>query len=210
MTYRRTMKPMKWWQKIAWGLLLALVLTITWLATAATFDRQWDRLYHVGRKNSIALKSNSVDAAAHLPIQCTCKGTSVKDALPELHWTNLPKGTSSLAIIVMDYDVPSPAARLFSLNHWVAYNISPNITTIPEGATTADLIQKGINVGKNSMGESGFVGACPPFGQHQYFFRIYALDLPRFDFADGDRVKVMEAMRGHILGFGEMVATFPQ
>ena len=50
---------------------------------------------------------------------------------------------------------------------------------------------------------------CPPPGKpHRYFFRLYALDT-KLDLKSGaDRRTLDQAIKGHIVGEGELMATF--
>jgi phosphatidylethanolamine-binding protein (PEBP) family uncharacterized protein len=50
--------------------------------------------------------------------------------------------------------------------------------------------------------------AMSPFGEHAYDFRVYALDLPRLETTVGRRRDLMDAMRGHIIAYGELVGRF--
>ena len=62
-------------------------------------------------------------------------------------------------------------------------------------------------VGGIAAGMSGGIpGAFPPFGEHRYYFRVYALDfIPAFPGPKVTRKQVLKAIQGHILAQGELM-----
>src|ERR1051326_6030167 len=58
-----------------------------------------------------------------------CVGQNVS---PQLSWTGVPDGTKSFAILMEDPEGRGGAG----VHHWVAYGISPSITSFAEGALT--------------------------------------------------------------------------
>ncbi len=127
---------------------------------------------------------------------------------PQLSWDTLPAGTKSVAVMVTDYDAPSPALHLFTASHWIIYNLPPGIHSVEQGISVAKLKRLGIDVGKNYAGNHLYTGPRPPFGVHQYYFRIYALDFNHLFLANDDRNELYVAMKNHILGYGELVGSF--
>src|SRR3954454_13422992 len=97
--------------------------------------------------------------------QFTCAGDDIP---PHLIWTGAPKETASFVLIVDDPDAPGGV-----FTHWVVFDIPAGRTDLPSGAKS-DAV--GLS-GRNSRGELGYTGPCPPSGVHRYFFRLYALDL---------------------------------
>jgi len=63
--------------------------------------------------------------------------------------------------------------------------------------------------GRNSFGEIGYAGPCPPPGKpHRYYFRIFGLDR-MLDLREGaSAADLRKAMQGHVLQVGEAVATY--
>jgi len=122
---------------------------------------------------------------------CEAQGTN-----PPLNVTNIPEGVKSLALIVHDPDAPKKGG----FTHWVIWNMSTD-GNIPESYTGADQ-------GLNSAQEHEFKGACPPSGTHRYFFMVYALDTKLDIDKNTDKAALEKAMRGHILGKGELVGLY--
>ena len=79
------------------------------------------------------------------------------------------------------------------------------------GRVEAD--KPGARQGKNDFGSDnvGYRGPMPPKGSgpHRYFFKVYALDRP-LDLAakDANKKSLLAAMKGHILGEGQLIGTF--
>ena len=110
--------------------------------------------------------------------------------------------------MAMDWDGPSPALRLGNFTHWILYDIPPTVHEVKSAITTSVLNQQKIHVGNNSSDAAAYMPACPPIGKHRYVFRVYALDVEQIRPASPDRDAVMQAMQGHVLGFGEIVGLF--
>ncbi|WOX54929.1 YbhB/YbcL family Raf kinase inhibitor-like protein [Methanoculleus palmolei] len=61
--------------------------------------------------------------------------------------------------------------------------------------------------GTNDYGGIGWRGSCPPQGEtHRCLFKVYGLDA-MLDLAPGaGKHDLIDAMRGHVLGFGDTAA----
>lgn len=127
-----------------------------------------------------------------IPSKFTCEGESTS---PELHVKNIPANAKTLAIILDD-----PDATHGTFVHWVAWNISPT-ETISEHTTSATM-------GNNGAGKKGYIGPCPPSGIHHYHFKIYALDT-KLNLPEGSgKQELLDAMKGHIVGSGELIGLY--
>lgn len=115
---------------------------------------------------------------AFIPKKFTCQGENVN---PELEIGVVPENAKSLALIMDDPDAP-----MGTFTHWLLWNIAPETTVIPQNVkveavaipTDASLARQFVGwEGKNSSGNIGYIGPCPPPGKpHRYFFKLYALD----------------------------------
>jgi len=128
----------------------------------------------------------------HIPQKYSCEGENIN---PPLEIRGFPKDTKTVAIILEDPDAPRGI-----FDHWVVWNISPN-EPVSENSTA------GIS-GLNSFGKTGYGGPCPPVGSHRYYFKVYALDAS-LDLPEGSDKKQLEnAMQGHIITTGELMAHY--
>jgi len=191
--------------KILLGLLaLALVGVLFGLWHAST-ARGADERYHAGIPKTLVLSSESFVADGQIPSAFTCKGSG---SSPQLLWTAAPENTQSYALVMMDWDGPSPYFRLGDFTHWILYDVPPGTHEIKGSVTAADLAQAKIKAGNNSLGASDYTPPCPPMGTHRYLFRLYALDVPALHPVSRDREAIFDAMRGHVLAFGELRGLF--
>jgi Raf kinase inhibitor-like YbhB/YbcL family protein len=143
----------------------------------------------------MTISSASFENQNPIPSQHTCEGSNQS---PPLAWKNLPPNTKSLALIMEDPDAPQG-----TFVHWVMWNIDPRDNELP-----AHLSPDIYNQGVNSDQGKGYMGPCPPSGQHRYYFYLYALDekfpLP----ADTTKTELLESMKGHILGEAKLMGTY--
>ena len=90
----------------------------------------------------------------------------------------------------------------------VSYNVPAAVTSLPEGASPANL-PPGAREGRNDGGGIGYSGPCPPIGRHRYFHKLFALDTLLPDLPAGARKADLErAMKGHVLASAELVGTY--
>ena len=151
---------------------------------------------------SIQLTSDTFAQGQSIPAKYTCVG---KDISPALMWTEPPAGTQTLALIVDDPDAP-----IGTWVHWVLYNIPASTRSLPEDLqiTGKNVDPNAIYVGKNSSGNVGYNGPCPPNGTHRYYFKLYALDATINLLPGATKEQVLKEMDGHILTQGELMGTF--
>lgn len=147
------------------------------------------------------IRSPAFFIGSTIPFKYTCDGDNIS---PPLRWEAPPPGTNSFALIVSDIDAPNQ-----TFAQWVVYNIPPESRELPECITKDTDLPQGALQGKNSFGQVGFGGPCPPKGStHRYNFKIFALD-QMLDLAAGaDSEEVIKAMSGHILEKAEVMGRY--
>lgn len=136
-----------------------------------------------------------------IPAKYTCDG---EDVSPALQFMNVPKNAKSLAIIVDDPDAPRG-----TFDHWILWNLPPDIKRLSEGGREMKQFSSHPKQGINGFQQNYYRGPCPPPGKpHRYFFKLYALDT-LLELAEGASKKMLEdAMQGHILEKAELVGTY--
>ena len=131
-----------------------------------------------------------------------------KQISPPLSWSAPPDGTTSIALIVEDPDAPTPMPFV----HWLLYNIPPHVRQLPEDVGHDKIAHSvsGALQGLNSNMKIGWTGMAPPKGDtpHHYHFQLFALDRVLNLKPGAGRSALVEAMRGHIVGRGEVVGTY--
>jgi Raf kinase inhibitor-like YbhB/YbcL family protein len=117
---------------------------------------------------------------------------------PELRIEGAPAEAKSLTLIVDDPDAP---VGLFT--HWLVWNFDSKTTKIAENS-----VPKGAVQGTNDYPNLGYGGPQPPSGTHRYYFKIFALDR-MLDLKSGAKRRELDAaMRGHIVGQGELIGRY--
>lgn len=126
-----------------------------------------------------------------IPNKYTCDGENIN---PPLVFDKVPPEAKSLALIMDDPDVPKSRVPSGVFDHWVVFNISPEIKGIGENEIINAVY------GVNGNGEARYTGPCPPDREHRYFFRLFALNT-MLDLPEGAaKEKVLKAINGkHIL-----------
>jgi Raf kinase inhibitor-like YbhB/YbcL family protein len=101
---------------------------------------------------------------------CSASGAAGYDESPELSWTGAPRGTRAFVVVL--YDVTA------SFTHWGMYNISGNLTNLPENAGKAGS-PYGLQIENDFALGQEYDGPCPPANvvpdTHKYVFTVYAL-----------------------------------
>ncbi|GIW19724.1 MAG: hypothetical protein KatS3mg065_0020 [Chloroflexota bacterium] len=142
------------------------------------------------------LTSSAFGDGEPIPREYTCEGADVS---PPLAWSDAPKGTAALVLIVDD-----PDARGFI--HWVVVDIpgAPG-GSLPRGVSRTPAAPQ---EGRNDFGRVGWGGPCPPSGRHRYVFTLSALSAPLRLPGTPDAATVRRAMEGRVLGVARLTGTY--
>jgi Raf kinase inhibitor-like YbhB/YbcL family protein len=148
-----------------------------------------------GDTMSLLVSSPSFKEGEMIPQRYTCEGDDVS---PQLDWENIPAGTKSLALIFDDPDAPAG-----TWVHWVLFDLSPDLSGLPEGTQGTG------TRGKNTSNKLEYAGPCPPRGSsHRYYFKLYALDALLGLKEGSNKADVEKAMKGHILAMGQLLGKY--
>ncbi len=88
--------------------------------------------------------------------------------------------------------------------HWTLFNIPASLRELSEAATAPN----GAISGKNSWGETGYRGPCPPAGMHRYIFKLYALDTMLNLDETATQQDIIQAMQNHIIASSEFIGLY--
>ncbi len=102
-----------------------------------------------------------------------------------------------------------PDAAIKPVTHWIVANISPNVTGFPENMQKTEKYGDAIQ-GGNHTGKMGYYGPMPPREDppHKYHFQVFALDTVLNLPSGFNRQALLDAMRGHVIGKGEIAGTY--
>jgi len=151
---------------------------------------------------TMTVTSEAFEDGQAIPSQYACDGEGVS---PPPNWSAGPANTAAYALIVDDPDAPSG-----DFTHWVLYDLPSDARMLPSGAHNGEREARGGVSGKNSFGQIGYGGPCPPKGDrpHHYRFTVSALDAPLRRPAGLAKGEVLAAMRGHVLDTGQLTGTY--
>ena len=133
-----------------------------------------------------------------------------RNVSPAMAWSNAPAGTKAFAVVCADFGAGLPPPWV----HWIIYNIPGTAKGLPEGVPIdpaapmpADLA--GATQGLNGWKRAIYRGPAPPVGTtHIYYFTVYALDADLKLKSNLTRGELLEAMKGHIIGQGDIVPVY--
>lgn len=155
---------------------------------------------------TLTVTSPTITAGQPIPKQYSADGENTS---PALAWSGAPATTKSFALICDDPDVPMPQPFV----HWVIYNIPATAKGVPANIPIDPAAAMPAEIAGAVQGPSGFRrpiyrGPAPPPGKpHHYHFTVYALDIADLPAGLG-KTQLVEAMTGHVVGQGELVATY--
>jgi len=152
-------------------------------------------------EEKLILSSSGFAEGETIPVRYTCDG---EDLSPPLAWTGAPAETQAFALICDDPDAP-----VGTWDHWIVFNLSAEMTSLPEGVNTKDELGKSLCHGRNSWKRTGYGGPCPPPGKpHRYFFKLYALSAP-VDLPDNTtKAELLEAMKPLVLASANLMGIY--
>jgi Raf kinase inhibitor-like YbhB/YbcL family protein len=146
------------------------------------------------RFSDLVVTSRAFDNNGPMPAKYTCEGAQLS---PPLRVGNIPEGTQSLAVIMVD----PQATPTRSNTYWMVWNVDPK-GAIPENLTTDYTSQNPYSK------QYGYTAVCPIGGEHNYHFMVYALDTKLTLGKSTTRARLEDAMRGRVLAKGEIVGIY--
>lgn len=136
-----------------------------------------------------------------IPVKYTCDGDNIS---PPLRFLQIPANAKSLALIVDDPDAPRG-----TFDHWVVWNLPPDLKELTEGAEELNHLSSKPLQGLNGYRKTYYQGPCPPAGNpHHYHFKLYALDQLLSLSEGASKQEVEKAMQGHLLAQAEIIGTY--
>ena len=147
---------------------------------------------------TLRLSSPEFGTGKRIPRRFSGEGDDVS---PPLVWTGVPPGTKELALICDDPDAPRSTPWV----HWLVAGIPPSWSGLPEGVDDGALVE-----GITDFGDVGHGGPMPPKGNgvHHYHFRLIALDAPLTLREGFTKVRLLQAVEGHVLAEAGLIGTY--
>jgi hypothetical protein len=181
-------------RRIAAFSLLALLAGCSGSATNAPEER-WTG--HV-----VLVRSDAFADGAAMPKRHAARDEG-QNVSPMLAWSNPPAGVEEWAVICEDRE----AGKV----HWVIYGIMKDARGLQEGVLHDEILTRpmGAKQGDSAFGDTGYAGPNPGKGATQKLkFIVYALKKP-VDLPEGaNAAELREAMKGLVIGRGEIEGTY--
>jgi Raf kinase inhibitor-like YbhB/YbcL family protein len=142
-----------------------------------------------------------------IPSTYGCVAGKNANLSPAIHWSGVPEGTASFAVILHDTDLMIGAEDVL---HWAIFNIPGSATGLPEGVPAKATLDDGSAQLQNIGRSIGYFNPCPPPPTvHHYIFEVFALDT-KVEPAPASRADLMKAFAGHVKAKGTYVGTYHQ
>jgi len=157
----------------------------------------------LGVPEMISLKSDWFLNGKPMPLRSAGIGVG-ENISPPLSWSGVPTVTAELAILMEDPDAPLPRPFV----HMIAHRISPDISSLAEGALAYEAI--GVAFGRSTAGAQGYMGPrpVPGHGPHRYIFQVLALSRCTA-FSSAPKLKAfLNAIAGTVIGRGVLMGTY--
>lgn len=151
-------------------------------------------------KPKMKLLSNSFKEGEIIPKKHTCESDNVS---PQLKWSDFPANTTSFVLVCDDPDAP-----MGTWVHWIVFNIPAGVNELTENQPNTKEFDNGMKQGFNSSWKFGYMGPCPPSGNHRYFFKIYALDVMLKAQPNIDKSLLLQLIEGHIIAEGQLMGKY--
>lgn len=122
-----------------------------------------------------------------------------------LSWSDLPPGTKSLALSMVD---PHPVAQNWV--HWLVINLPATEGSLAEGASRKQMPAGSMEL-QNSFGDIGYGGPQPPrgSGEHPYVVTLYALSTEKINLPVATTLNGFQrAIEGKILATAKITGKF--
>lgn len=150
----------------------------------------------------VAVRSDAFADGAPMPKKHAARSEG-DNVSPMLAWSNAPAGVEEWAVICEE--------RGTGRVHWVIYAIMKDARGLPEGVLHDEILTRpmGAKQGDSDAGGTGYAGPDPGRGETQKLrFIVYALKKP-VDLPEGaNAAELREAMKGLVIGRGEVEGTY--
>lgn len=160
------------------------------------------------------LTSPAFTDSTTVPVKYTCLAQPAPGVSPPLQWSDVPRDTASLVLIVHDLERQRNNRGFPDFLHWILWNIPPAAASLPESVGSAAELPDGTRQllfqGRGGGPPNGYRNLCTPPNDppHHFVFELFALDRRLELPAAPTRAEVEGAIDGHLLGHAVLVGLF--
>jgi Raf kinase inhibitor-like YbhB/YbcL family protein len=155
--------------------------------------------------DAMEISSSAFKDGEKIPIQYVMPGAGGKNISIPLKWKNVPAGTKSFVLSIVD---PHPVAQNWV--HWLVIHIQAQATAIEEGASKKKMPIGSVEL-KNSFGDIGYGGPQPHkgTGDHPYVVTLYALNVEKLDLGANTSLSAFKkAIDGKVVGSASITGKY--
>ena len=156
---------------------------------------------------TMEITSSAFKDQGKIPIQYVMPGAGGKNISIPLTWRNVPSGTKSFALSIVD---PHPVAQNWV--HWLVISIPKEAASIEEGASKKKMPAGSLEL-KNSFGDIGYGGPQPPkgTGDHPYVVTLYALNVEKLELGASTSLSAFKkAIEGKVIESASITGKYGQ
>ena len=153
-------------------------------------------------KLQLIITSSAFKSKGNIPLKYAYNAAGGENKSIPVSWTGAPEGTKSFVLLI--YDI-HPVAHDWV--HWLVTDISTDVNGIEDGASGTVKMPAGVKELKNTSGELGYDGPCPPVGsgKHEYKVILYAMNTEHFEVKEPiSYAAIKKALEGNVLEMAEI------
>jgi hypothetical protein len=154
---------------------------------------------------AMEISSSAFKDGEKIPVQYVMPGAGGKNISIPLTWKNIPQGTKSFALSIVD---PHPVAQNWV--HWLVINIPAHVSSIEEGASQKKMAKGSVEL-QNSWRNIGYGGPEPPkgTGDHPYVVTLYALNAEKLVLGANSSLSAFKkAIEGKVIGSASITGKY--
>jgi len=152
------------------------------------------------KQEGFTVRSPAFEYGQRIPAKFTCNGENIS---PEIVWSGVPKEAKCLALTFEDL-----SARPRVITHWLVYNIPLTLKGLPQNVPERAQLPDGARQAYNWESRTRYMGPCPGNENHQYIFRLYALDSRLEEEQPLNAGKVVLFIEEHALARADLVGYY--
>lgn len=122
----------------------------------------------IEQSNGLTMTSPAFEEGEQMPDYV---GYANENENPALKIEGIPEGAESLVLIMDDPEAEPVVGHIW--DHWLVFDIDPETEEIPQNWSPTAATEA-----YNDFVEDSWGGPAPPEGNHNYYFKLFALDAP--------------------------------
>lgn len=184
--------------------IILFVVAFTLMMYGMLKFRQFRSLAYKYPAETLKISSTDFNPDENMPVAFTGHGENISPSLT----IESPLDPQADSLVYMMDDIDHPAGIY---NHWLLFNVPKNFTQLPRAIEKKGHV---LSLGSALQGRSDYFnrnyyqGPKPPFGTHQYTFRVYVLDTMLTLSPEANKKQLLDAMAPHILQYGTLTVSF--